>query len=770
MSTTSNGQTTPPVTTSQQQPNQELQQPNQVYTAPVTLNVPSPNTPVFTPKAKSIKTRGSANKAQCVPVSPALIVDFNSMPNPTFITGPGVNAGKTPKQVPSSKALGGSRTASQQHLPPNLFRNIVKPPPTRWGDLGKKSDSSVKRKPSKGRKISRRSTSSIMSATRRAGRARTPGKLKKSRPPPLQQEEEIPIPKTMPTSFTVRENYNNNYTRKKSAKYKRRQPTPYPYQGPMDNPSGMTINSNPGSGLRSLGRRNFIQENIHKAAMMKKRHDSRVHPRKLPPVENYYKHIWDNVPSRVPGSRSRSNSMHRGKYPRRKKHNSQNNPDYLPPPPHDVMMRRVNDNSASRPGSRGGYDNRYTRSSSVPATSHTAYSNSPYPSHYQQQRSLSTPRPSTGMSVNLASSSNRSESSITNQNQNNANRSRPSSQGILKSSTTSNSKPAKTKNGASKVKFEKLPSKTSVEIEDNVAPSAEEVSQVVRKSRSKTKRTSNLVKNKESILNNQNNNIKDSSVSSAETQKQEKTTPSPPPPQPKKKIVRAKPKPSGKNRKQATIPENVSTDYSDNNEQKGAVKQPVFNSESDQKIIRNMVKEEMSLMVNRKVKKSVNKLKHRSTSSKRSAGGRGEEGFIRRKVDLDDGVHKRVEKAAELTFQSGLRHRPVHSPDDREDNIIHSGEITPVYTPPKFYDESLFSLEKWVNPDTVPPGSAFTSDNETPGNTANNKDDSINSVYGVVGGRVRNWKLASSSNVKPGIVRFSLPTVTNQMKIKKTSK
>lgn len=582
----------------------------------------------------------------------------------------------------------------------------------------------------------------------------------------------MPIPKTLPTSFTVRENYNNNYTRKSSARYKKRQPTPYPYPSYMDNPSGMTINSTAGSGYRSPGRRNFIQENINKAAVMKKRHDSRVHPRNLPPVENYYRKIYGSVPSRIPGSRSRSNSIHHLHHPRRGKHQHPNQIDYLPAPPHDVMMRRANEHSTRRTGSSREYDNRYQRSSSVPATSHTAYSNSPQPSHYQQQRSLSTPRPSTGISVNMASSSNRSESPVPQHNQNpNSNQSRPSSQGILKSSTTGNAKLAKTKNGgASKVKFEKLPSKVSIVTDDNdnaaPAPPKEEASQVARKSRSKTKRTSNIVEKKAPIANNQNqnnNNNKDSSASSAETQKEETPPPPPPPPQPKKKILRVKPKPSGKNRKQVTVPDNVSTDYSDNNEQSGKLKQPVFNSESDQKIIRDVVKEEIKLMVNRKVKKSMKKLKHRSTSSKKSAGGRGEEGYIKRRIDLDKEIDE-----GEPSFKSGLRHRRGNSPVERED--IDSGEITPVYTPPKFYDESLFSLEKWVNPDTVPPGSAYTSDNDTPGNSANIKDDNLTSVYGVVGGRVRNGKLANSINAKPGVVRFSLPTITNHMKIKKKSK
>lgn len=686
------------------------------------LDVPSPNTPVF-----------ASGQSPPGLTTPQLVVDFNSIPNPSFITGPGLAVSK------STPRLGNrSRTATASR-PPNLFRKVLQPPPTRWEGgrqrgspfglpncsnagsqvqspdfLSPKESGTLKTpKERQSRAKFRKSMSSMVSGSgtdRSLGRTET--KTLKLVPSTHNQRMLTPAlgrlithVDPLPETFVVREKYNNNRSNKNMSTYNkhRRQSTPYPFQ-----PTSTVIETGTSTSAQMantalslttararsvLGRRNFIQENISRIQKLKKLPSSNVRPRPLPPVD---KKKYDYVPSTIGGSRSRSNSA----------------------------TRNVEDNH------RQGYPRK--RSSSVPASTRGGYS----PPRNLPMRSISTPRPSTGMSVHVTSS--RSSMLVRPTSQGGLHISRPISRGIL-SRQMLDKKPVASQMTAraSKVKFGALPSKTMLEIEENYGGSGSKAKSL-RKSRSTTKRMTTMQKQNPLLV------IGNTSYSSLEAVEVKPTKKAVKSKEEKKKETKVKKK------KKVTIGEAESTDDD-------GVKTPqgkIFNSASEQQMIREMVKAEMNLMVGHRVNHDVTENTKSSRSKSRKQSSPEEQGLVGQQLRHD--YDEEVDEGGDAEGELDLEKPPLELTDNDE---MESGLLTPVYTPPKYYDDALFSLENWLNPEANSvPGSAYTSAKETPATTANNNEH----FYGR--GRQKKERVPSKAQT----VRFSLPTQQPQQQQQKT--
>ncbi|CAL8091450.1 unnamed protein product [Orchesella dallaii] len=637
-------------------------------------NKSTPTTPTFAinpyaphPPRSFILNQTSSMRGHSKSTTSA-IVDFSIIPNPTFITGPGATAKAT--QSKSSPGVTDSATK-----PPHLFRKFHQPPPTRWEkrsnsahppDLQRQniSQSTVTRE------ISRRSVSTVASKTPNRTPTRTILKWEAATVTDRQS------PKSS-GSYTIKSyndnnfnNGNNNQTSHKNSKSQQREGdnnTSYSFP-PVTFQDQIPPKSNRGS---SVGKRNFIKENISKIRRIKPTSKTRAPP--LPPVTRKY----DNVPS-VIGSSSRARTDRSSSLPRDEStsRNQRDRSTSIFPTPSLQKREYLETNNTFR-------NNPLSRRPSVPSNSSRAQT-PVIPNQTKSRESMKMKRQA------------RSRNTLPKGTNNNIEESK---MGLI----------SKTKlgGGGQRSRSAFFSSKAATVGMITVSKTS-----VNRKSRSKTRRASAAYKQ-------QMEQIRQSSVSSAERN-----------PNPKLKgrlTISNKSGGGGFKKKKserstssnwasqrvAPLPEIhlKSNNYVDTDDHEPEVDgdngEFVTSSLSEQAVIRQMVKAEMDMMVERHVKD----------------------------------VMLRTNEEKDVDYRSARHKQLLES--EPEDSILDSENLEPVYTPPRFQDTSLFSLEQWINPEGNEPGTAYTSAKDTPATTAED---------GRGGGR-KNGRAPT----KPQTVRFSLP-------------
>ncbi|ODM92701.1 hypothetical protein Ocin01_13983, partial [Orchesella cincta] len=625
-----------------------------------------PPTPSFTinpyptnpPRSFTLNQTSSGMRGQTKSTTSA-IVDFSIIPNPTFITGPGAN-GNTAQSKSTSRVV--PDTASK---PPNLFRKLHQPPPTRWEKRSNSAHPADFRNPSQvtvPRELSRRSVSTAASKAPVRTPTRTILKWEVATAAVTSDGNNRRSPRSS-GSYTIKSytdantnngNYNQNQPSQKPSRFaKGEENSPYTF------PTASFLDQSSTKGrASSIGKRNFIQENISKLRKIKPISKTRAPP--LPPVTRKY----DNVPS-VVASNSRART----------------------------------DRSSSLPREESGRIQR-DRSTSL----------QPQPIQQQQKReyketnnTFRNNQPSRRPSV--PSNSSRSQTPIVAKSRDSVKPKRQARSRNTLPKANNNMMMEESKTGLmGKVKLEGNERSRSALFTSKTAAAAMGIlsmskASVIRKSRSKTRRASAAYKQQMEAT-------RHSSISSAERSQTNKFKGKTSRSVGKKKKGARSASSHWATQRVAPLPQIQlkSNDEDDEPEVDGEKGEFVTNSVSEQVVIREMVKAEMDMMVERHVKDVLLRTKEEKNKDYRSD---------RYKDMLDS---------------------------EPEDSILDSENLEPVYTPPRFQDTSLFSLEQWINPEGNQPETAYTSAKDTPATTAED-------------GRSGNKRTAT----KPQTVRFSLP-------------
>jgi len=129
----------------------------------------------------------------------------------------------------------------------------------------------------------------------------------------------------------------------------------------------------------------------------------------------------------------------------------------------------------------------------------------------------------------------------------------------------------------------------------------------------------------------------------------------------------------------------------------------IFTSPSEQRLIREMVKAEMNLMVEKHVKQVLKqKTRTETVENLRSSTNQLVQNMVATVASQKkDQKPEKPRKEAKSTKSP----QPIPTYDESDFE-----QLNQIYTPPRMTDESLFNIERWINPE----GSPYTSAKDTP--------------------------------------------------------